>query len=255
MARDSMSIIQHLEELRRRLIWSVLALLAATTAAFSYSSRLLGLILGPVIAPIEQVGGTITYLHITEGLMLQFQLALYAGLVIASPVLGYQIIAFILPGLTRKERGYIWFYLPAAALLFVVGVTLSYLIFLPYAVRFLVSFGSPGIKTLVSVRSLLGFVVSFVLPFGLIFELPLVVALLTRLGLLSSRILSRIRKYAILVVFIVAAILTPPDVVSQFAMALPLYALFEVSILVSKFVERRLRREKARLEEQDRAES
>lgn len=253
MARERMTIIQHLEELRRRLIWSVLALLVAMIGTFSFSSRLLNLILAPVVGPIQAVGGQITYLHITEGIMLQIQLALYSGLVIASPIIGYEIIAFVLPGLTRKERSYIWTYLPVAAILFTIGVGLAYRLFLPWAVRFLVSFGSAQIKTLVSVSSLLGFVIAFILPFGLIFELPLVSALLTRLGILNSRFLGRIRKYAVLVVFILAAILTPPDVISQTAMAIPLYGLFEVSILVSKFVEWRVRRERAKREAEDEA--
>ena len=251
MARERMTIVQHLEELRRRLIWSALTLVVTMGIAFAYSGQMFNLVLRPVVGPIQQAGGQIAYLNITEGIMIQFQLAMYAGFILASPVIGYHILAFILPGLTSREKRYIWIYLPAAALLFIAGVMMSYLIFLPYAVRFLVSFGAAQARTIVSVRSLIGFVSSFVLPFGLIFELPLVTALLTRLGLVSSKLLSRIRKYAILVIFIVAAILTPPDVISQISMAIPLYALFEISIIVAKVVERRVKRDEARWDEED----
>lgn len=247
MVRDRMTIVEHLEELRRRLIWSALTLVVTIGVSFAYSPKIFKLLLAPVVTPIEKAGGAIAYMSIAEGFLIQFRLAAYVGLVLASPVIGYHILAFVLPGLTPQEKRFIWTYLPAAVVLFALGSALAYLVFLPYAVSFLVGFASGQAKTLVSVNSLISFVTGFVLPFGVVFELPLVVALLTRLGLITPRFLSRIRKYAILVIFVIAAIITPsPDVISQTLAALPLYALFEASILVSRVVRGRMDREEKR---------
>ena len=253
MARDRMTIVEHLEELRRRLIWTALTLVVTIGVSFAYAPKIFTLLLAPVAAPIEKSGGTIAYMSIAEGFLIQFRLAAYVGLVLASPVIGYHILAFILPGLTPRERRFIWSYLPAAVVLFAIGAVLAYLVFLPYAITFLIGFTAGGqARTLVSVSNLVSFVTGLVIPFGLVFELPLVVALLTRLGLISPRFLTRMRKYALLVVFVAAAILTPsPDVVTQTIVAVPLYGLFEASILVSKLVRRSMDREEKRRQAED----
>lgn len=246
MARDRMTITEHLEELRRRLIWCALALVVTIGVSFTYSQRLFTVLLAPVIGPIQEAGGNIAFLGIAEGFLIQFRLAVYVGLVLASPVIGYHILAFILPGLTPRERRYIWTYLPAAVLLFIAGTAMAYLLFLPAAVGFLVGFNRGQAETLVSVNNLVSFVTGFIMPFGFVFELPLVVALLTRLGLVTPRTLGRMRKYAVLLAFVVAAVITPsPDIITQSLVALPLYALFESSIVVSRVVRRSMDRREA----------
>lgn len=234
-----MSIIEHLEELRWRLIYSLAAFILAFGLAFYFSERILDLVLSP--APLLKTagGGKLVLLGVTEGFMIQLRVSIYAGLALASPVILYQVAAFTLPALEKKERFYLYTFIPAALGLFLAGVGLAYFVFLPYALKFFGTFGTERIQLLVSAQSFISFVAGFVLPFGLVFELPLVVMLGTYLGLLSPQLLSRYRKYAILVIFIVAAILTPPDVVSQIAMALPLLALYEVSLLLSHLVARR----------------
>ncbi len=252
MARDRMTITEHLEELRRRLIWSALTLVVTIGVSFAYAPRLFTVLLAPVVGPIQKAGGNIAFLGIAEGFLIQFRLAAYIGIVVASPVLGYHILAFIMPGLTPRERRYIWTYLPAAVLLFVAGTVVAYLLFLPAAVGFLVGFTRGQAQTLVSVNNLISFVTGFIMPFGFVFELPLVVALLTRLGLVTPRFLRRMRKYAVLLAFVVAAVITPsPDIITQSLVALPLYGLFESSIVVSRLVRRSMDRRR----EQEAAEA
>ena len=236
---QKISIIDHLEELRWRLIYSLVAFALAAGFAFYYSERILDLLLSP--APLLKMtdGGKLVLLGVTEGFMIQFKISMYAGLVLASPVILYQVAAFTLPAMEKHERFYLYSFVPAALGLFLAGVGIAYFVFLPYALKFFGTFSTQRIQLLVSAQSFISFVAGFVLPFGLVFELPLVVMLGTHLGLLSPQMLTRYRKYAILVIFIVAAILTPPDVVSQVAMALPLMALYEISILMSRLVDRR----------------
>jgi len=236
-----MSIIEHLEELRRRIIYSAVAFVLAAGGAFYYSNQLLDMLLSPASLLKTAGGGKLVLLGVTEGFLIQFKVSVYAGAVLASPVFLYHVAAFILPALEKRERRYLYMFVPAALGLFLMGVGVSYFVFLPYALSFFGTFSTGRIQLLVSAQSFISFVSGFVLPFGFVFELPLVVMLGTRLGLLSPQLLSRYRKYAILVIFIVAAILTPPDVVSQVAMALPLLALYEISILLSRIVARRVK--------------
>ncbi len=217
-------------------MYSALAFLVGTIAAYNFSGYLIELALRPGYKFIEAGGGQLIFKTVTEGFMLNLQVAVYAGLILASPVVLYNLVAFIIPGLEPHERRYIYSILPAFLILFAIGATFAYKLFLPYTFEFFASFTSESIKTMVSAQDVLAFSLRFIIPFGLIFELPLLVFFLTKLGIISTGFLARNRKYAILIIFIIAAALTPPDVVSQTAMALPMIILYEASIWLSRFV-------------------
>lgn len=227
-----MTVIEHLEELRRRIIYSALSVVIGVGVAWYYSERVLDFLIRPA--------GKVFLIGVAEGFLLQFRVAVYLGLALASPVILYHALAFFLPAFEVRSRKPIIFLIPAFILLFSLGIGFAWFVFLPFALKFFLGFGTARMEMLVSARSYLDFLAGFVLPFGFVFEMPLVAGLLTQLGVISHRLLIRLRKYAILVIFIVAAILTPPDVVSQVAMALPMLGLYELSVLVSWIVRRRV---------------
>lgn len=241
MADQEMSLVDHLEELRRRLIYSALAFLVGTIVAYSFSEEILKFLLRPARPFLESGRGEVVFREVGEAFMLQLRIAIYAGLVLSSPVFLYQAIAFVLPALEPGERRLLFIVLPSFVVLFVTGVLFAYFVFLPFTVQFFSEFTVAGLKSLISAGALIEFSLNFVLPFGVLFELPLLVAVLTRLGLVSPQALARNRKFAILAIFIVAALLTPPDVISQTMMALPMLALYEGSIWVSRLIKPRER--------------
>ena len=153
------------------------------------------------------------------------------------PVIIYQIWKFVNPGLLKIERHYLYWIIPGSYLLFVTGITFAFFAVLPVGMKFLLSYGAENIQPMLSVSAYVSFVMSFLLVFGIVFQLPLVILLLTKLGVVTPEWLVTNRKYAILGIFILSGILTPgPDIFSQFLMAIPTLLLYELSILISKLV-------------------
>lgn len=231
-----MTVFEHLEELRRRIIFSALAFLAATVVGYYFSDQIIDLALRPGQSFIQSGGGRLIFKGVTEAFMLHLQVAVYAGLILASPVTLYNLVAFVVPGLDPGERRYVYTVLPAFLVLFALGTIFAYVLVLPYTLAFFASYSSEEIQTLISAQDVLTFSLHFVIPFGLIFELPLLVFFLTKLGIISTAFLVNNRKFALLIIWVVAAALTPPDVVSQTTMALPMMALYEISIWISRLV-------------------
>lgn len=230
-----MPLVEHLEELRRRLVVAVLALAAASVAGWFLAPQVLQVLLRPA----QEAGAQMVQLTATELFWVYVKLAVAGGLTLCSPVLLYETMAFLWPGLEPGERRAALVLLPSAAVLFVAGTAFAYFLFLKYLFRFFLGFTVPGVTPTLSVGGYVSMVLGLVLPFGGVFELPVLLALAARLGLLTPHFLARNRKYAVLVIFIVAAILTPPDPVSQVVMAVPLLVLYEVSLLVVRLVVRR----------------
>lgn len=241
MTNHEMSLVDHLEELRRRLIYSALAFLVATAAAYYFSEEILKFLLRPARPFLESGRGELVFREVGEAFMLQLRIAIYSGLALSTPVLLYQAIAFVLPALEPAEQRLLFIVLPAFVVLFLIGVLFAYFVFLPFTVQFFSTFTIAGLKSLISAGALIEFSLNFVLPFGFLFELPLLIGVLTRLGLITPAFLARNRKYAVLAIFIIAAFLTPPDVISQIMMALPMLALYEGSIWVSRMIKPRER--------------
>lgn len=231
-AEDKQTIIEHLEELRKALIISVVAILIAAVGSFYYSEQILSI----VIAPLKALNENLVVTGVTEAFFVKLKLSLLAGFVIAFPVVVIAIWGFFKPALFPHERKYIYLLFPISLLLFTGGVLFAYFGILRLVLNFFIYIAGSNLDTMFKVDQYVSFVMAFTLPFGLVFELPVVVFFLTKLGIIRHEMLAGNRKYALLVIVIMAAALTPgPDPVSQMFMAVPVYLLYEISIWVAKF--------------------
>ncbi len=230
-----MPLGEHLRELRNRLIVYLLFLIPVGVYAFIKARLIVRFLLLPTHGAVH----SLIVLSPTEGLYTFIELALVAGFVVTSPILIYEIAAFVRPALEPSERHLVIVYAPIVLLLFVVGLAFGYFVFLPVVLHFVLQFATAPFQAFISLGKYIGFIVNLTLPFGLIFELPVVVYGLTRVGILTPAFLRKQRRIAILVIFVVAAAVTPPDAFSMMVMVVPMLVLYEVSILVSELAARR----------------
>jgi sec-independent protein translocase protein TatC len=233
---DKMSFMEHLGELRTRIVRALIAVLIGLLIAFPLSQR----VVDWLAQPIQQTGNTLVFLAVTEAFWVQMKVALIAGLFVASPAILWQIWAFIAPGLYTHERKYAAPFVIVGSLLFVGGGAFSLKVVTPYAVHFLLSFARPGLNPMISIGSYIDFLLKFTVAFGLVFELPLGITLAARMGLVTPKALAKNRKYAVLGAFVASALLTPtPDAFNQMLMAGPLLILYEVGIVCARIFARR----------------
>ncbi len=225
-----MPVGDHLKELRGVLIRSFLALLVACGVAFYFSDILLHWLTRPLSAQL-------VFVSPTEVFLTDIKIALFAGLSLALPIILYEVGGFISPGLIQKERRIFYPALIFASLSFYIGVAFAYFLAIPFALDFLVSYGvQKGVLPQISIAMYVGFNLKFLFSFGLIFEFPIVMVLLSKTGLLTIPFLIHSRKYAIIAAFFIAAVLTPtPDIFNQCLMAIPLIVLYEIGILAVRF--------------------
>ncbi len=229
--QSDMTLVEHLTELRRRIIITLLAVAIAVVVGFYLSDR--------IVAYIAELPGPLVYLYPGEAFFVHLKLALVFGLAAASPVILYQLVGFVTPALNDVEKWALFVGIPFAALMFAGGVVFAYQVIVPIAYRFFMSFGSGTLQPVISIGSYVSFVLGIILPFGVVFQMPLVVVLLCWAGILTPQTLIRYRRFIILGVFVAAAIFTPPDVISQTLMAGPMLLLYELSILLGKVVVRK----------------
>ncbi len=220
----------HLEELRQRLIKSAIAVAVGFGAAYFFKEQLFYILVLP-LKQVMQSGDTLIYTSLPEAFFTFLKTAFIAGLMLASPVLLYQFWMFVAPGLYDRERRLLLPIVVLSTFFFVGGALFGYFFVFPLGFQFFLSFATETIRPLPSMKEYLSLASKMLLAFGLAFELPLVLTFLARLGIVTVDFLKRQRKYAILLIFIFAAILTPPDVVSQVLMAAPMMVLYEISIL------------------------
>jgi len=232
-----MTMVEHLEELRRRLIIVVAAIGIAAIAGFIVSGPAIDLLR----APLPDQYDTIYFNSLGGAFTAQLKVAGFIGVAIAMPVILWNVWAFVAPGLHKHERKYAAPFVIIGSLLFIAGGAFAIFVVVPFAIQFLVSFGQDqGLKAMITVSSYVDFILKFTLAFGVVFEMPVVITLLSMLGIVTPQFLSKNRKYAILINFIIAAVLTPtPDVVNQSLMAGPLCVLYEVGIICSRVVGRK----------------
>jgi sec-independent protein translocase protein TatC len=238
-------LMEHLLELRRRLIWSMLALVIAFGICFAFARPIYNLLLWPyrfaagLNAPIELI-----YTAPQEFLFTEMKLALFGGIFLAFPVIASQIWMFMAPGLYRSERQSFLPFLIATPILFLLGAALVYFVVMPLAMKFFLSMQQLGpdevhIQLTARVSEYLSLIMTLILSFGICFQLPVLLMLLARVGLITADQLKSTRRIAILIAFIVAAVLTPPDPLSQISLALPTIALYELSIYAVRLAEKR----------------
>jgi len=228
------TIWTHLNELRRRLIICLAVIAAGIVLAFIFADRLFQVLVWPA------KGINLIFIDVTEMLGTYMQVCLVAGIIVAMPVLVYQLIAFVAPALTPSEKKWVWIVLPFIILMFLAGVAFSYFVLLPPAMQFLISFGADIATPQIRIGNYVSLVGRLLLATGLIFETPVVTTFLARMGVTSSRWMAQQRKWAIIFAFILGAIITPTlDPVNQTLVAVPLIVLYEMSIWLAKLVEHR----------------
>lgn len=223
-----MTFTEHLGELRTRLIRCLMGLAAGGAVSFWQIDRIVAFL----TAPVPQL----YVMKPAEAFMIYVKIALWSGAILASPLLAWEFWAFLVPAFTEREKRTLLLFVPASVLLFLVGLVFSYRLILPQGLQFLLAFSQGAVQPLWSLESYLDFVVLMVLPVGLFFNLPLVLLLLAKMGLVTSNGLRKARRYVILLAFIVAAVITPTtDMVSQTLLALPLLLLYEISLVLIRF--------------------
>ena len=231
-------VSEHLEEFRRRLIRSLVAFGAGTAVCYNFSGEIYRRLIRPVTAALP-ADSSLVFTELTEAFLTYFKLALWGGFVLSSPVIFYQAWRFVGPGLYGKERRLVAVFAFWSTLGLAAGMCFAYFVAIPSIMTFLLSFGRAVVVPLPSMKESLSLVLRLLLIFGVIFELPLVLYLAGRGGILSAAFLRRWRKGAVLGALLLSAVLTPPDAVSQVLVSIPLYALFEVGILLCALGERR----------------
>ncbi len=241
-----MSLSGHLKELRNRVILCVLFFVTAFVICLAYAPQLVTLLTGIG----ERYDYQFVYLSPEELLLVYFSIALIGAAVFSAPLLGYQAYAFCSPGLEGGERLSFLLAMVSGALCFCLGVLFAYLVSVPFILHFLISLGDGvAISAAISVQSYINFLLTIFVIFGAIFELPVISVLLTRLGILKPEWLVKSRKVMIVVIFFIAAVITPPDVMSQIMVAIPMVILYEVSILLSRLCAAMRRKEKTKSDE------
>lgn len=230
-----MTLLDHLGELRKRLVRGFLAVLIGFFACYGFAQQLFYYLSLPLLK-VMPADSKFIYTGVAEGFFVDMKVAFVAGLFAACPFLFYQIWAFIAPGLYEEEKRYV---LPLAlfsAFFFLLGGVFCYFGVFPFAFEFFMSYSTGNIVAMLSIDEYLGFALKMLIAFGLIFEMPLFSFFLARMGLITAQKMRDVRKYAVLAVFVIAAILTPPDVFSQLMMAGPMLVLYEISIWVAALV-------------------
>lgn len=232
MTEKNLTIIEHIDELRKRLIVIVGFFLVAVLGSFFLAKPLIQFL--QVDGEAENI--TLNAFNVVDPIMIYFKVIIFIAVILISPLIMYQLWAFISPGLHERERQVTLSYIPFSFLLSIGGIVFSYMVLLPYVMRFMMNLSVDlGIVQTIGINEYFNFLFQLTIPFAIVFQLPIVLLFLTRLGILNPTQLVAIRKYAYFTLFVIAAFITPPDLFSHLFVTVPLFLLYEVSIIISRF--------------------
>lgn len=233
---DVMGLIEHLREFRNRLSIALVAFMIVTLVSFNFSDD----IVKYMVETVQELGYTLVYLAPGELFTQYIRLSVICGLVFSSPVTLVEVWAFIRPGLKKSESAIVFLSLMTGLGCFVIGALFANFIAMPLILNFFIQVDKyQTVAATISIQNYLSFVLSTLISFGIVFELPVIIVLLTQMGLMKPQWLTKSRRIVIVVIFVIGAIITPPDIVSQILVSIPLFILFEISIVLSKIVNRK----------------
>lgn len=236
-SEKEMTFLEHLEELRWRIIYSLIGIVIGTILAWIFVDFLVDVVL---LKPAKDAGAILQNLRPFGQLFLYMQIAIMVGIIISIPNIFYQFWRFISPALRKRERRYIFWIVAFSSICFLIGIAFAYFVMLPLTLKFAAQFGSQSIKNAFSIEEYMSIIISVMLGAGLVFELPMISFFLSKLGILKPSFMKKYRKHAIVAIMIAAAFLTPgTDPVSQIILAVPLVLLYEISILISKLSQKK----------------
>jgi sec-independent protein translocase protein TatC len=234
-----MTMLEHLEELRHRLVAGMIALIVGVLVAIvpiPGLNSITGLLFDAIVDQARSTGVTIISIRPGETFFTYLEVALVVGAALAMPMIIYQVLAFVAPALYENEKKYLYLAVPGVFFSFLCGVAFCYFLTLPFATRFLAGFLSGTITPQWSAERYVDFVASFLFWIGVVFELPIVMYFLSKMGVVSAQRLARLRKYAFVLAFVAGAIITPtPDPINQTIVSLPIYFLFELGVILARF--------------------
>lgn len=235
---EKQPFLSHLEELRKRLILCAITVGIGFVVSYIFSETLFTLLISPLRERLPD-GDRLIFTNLPEMFLAYIKTAFIAGILLASPVIFYQLWMFIAPGLYQKEKRYVIPFVLFSTVLFVGGALFGYFVVFPFGFRFFLGYANDYIQALPSVKQYFSFSTKLLFAFGIVFELPVVIFFLSRMGLVTVDFLRKKRKYAILLTFALGALLTPPDVITQCMMAIPLLLLYELGIFIAMFAEKK----------------